>query len=310
MTRTLNDLFADYQAHRQSLRLSPFLLRTNRYSIQNFLDWLETTHQVKTADQLRGMHLEHWQNRLSCQHTRQGMLLKPKTINKYVESLRTFLKYLADRGFIPQGLADVLQYVKEPKLLPHSVLDHAQVKTVLKAVNTSHAEGYRDRALLELLYSTGVRARELLGMNINDVNLNTATVIIMGKSSKQRVVPIGKTAIRFLESYLKAVRPFIVSDPQELALFVDRRGHRLPYHTLLRIVHRYAESNSLPVNVTPHTFRRSCTTELIRSGANLYHVKELLGHENLETLKHYTRLTIEDLKKTPEKCHPREKSEF
>jgi site-specific recombinase XerD len=90
---------------------------------------------------------------------------------------------------------------------------------------------------------------------------------------------------------------------------VNHRGERMAYHTLLHLVHHYANGQALDVNVTPHTFRRSCTTELIRGGANLYHVKELLGHETLETLKHYTRLTIVDLKKTHEKCHPRERGQ-
>ena len=138
--------------------------------------------------------------------------------------------------------------------------------------------------MLEVLYSTGIRVGELLGLNVTDVDLDNATAVVLGKGNKQRVVPIGKTALRLLESYLKAVRPFLLSRADEPALFLNHAGQRMPYHT----------------------FRRSCTTELIRAGANLYHVKELLGHEDLETLKHYTKLTIEDLKATHARCHPRE----
>lgn len=307
--KTLADLAAAYQAHRESLRLSPFLLRVTRYHLQNFADWLENTYQIRTADRLQSQHLENWQKHWASRRTRRGLPLKPKSLNKQVESLRGFLKYLAGHGLILQALVDKLQYVKEPRLLPSSVLDHAQVKIVLKAVDTTHAEGCRDRAILELLYSSGVRARELVGLNVQDVHLDNATALVMGKGQKQRVVPIGKTALRQLESYIKAVRPFLVRDPGETALFVNHRGERLLYHTLLRLVHRQTAGQGLEVNVTPHTFRRSCTTELIRGGANLYHVKELLGHETLETLRHYTRLTIEDLKKTHAKCHPRERGE-
>jgi integrase/recombinase XerD len=219
------------------------------------------------------------------------------------------LRYLAGRGLISTALAEAPVYVKEPKLLPSSVLNHAQVKQVLKGVDTTNAAGYRDRAMLELAYSSGLRAGELLGLNVADVNLTEATAIVLGKGEKQRVVPIGKTAVRLVESYVRAVRPFLVRDPQETALFLDRNGQRLPYHRFLQMVHRYADKHELDVRVTPHTFRRSCTTELIRGGANLYHVKELLGHETLDTLKHYVKLTIDDLKKTHEKCHPRERGE-
>jgi site-specific recombinase XerD len=115
--------------------------------------------------------------------------------------------------------------------------------------------------------------------------------------------------LRHLESYIKAVRPFLVREATEPAVFLDRSGKRLPYHTLRRIIQRHTQACDVEVAVTAHTFRRSCTTEMIRGGANLYHVKELLGHESLETVKHYTKLTIEDLRKTHQKCHPREKNE-
>ncbi len=129
----------------------------------------------------------------------------------------------------------------------------------------------------------------------------------MGKGRKQRVVPFGSTAARFLEVYIKAIRPYLLRDAIESALFLDTQGRRMPYHTLRRIVHACSHAAGLDITVTPHTLRRSCTTELLRSGANMYHVKELLGHESLDTLKHYTRLTITDLKRTHRKCHPRER---
>ena len=112
----------------------------------------------------------------------------------------------------------------------------------------------------------------------------------------------------FLENYVRAcVRSCLRAIPAEPALFLDERASRLPYHTLRRLVHACAQRAGLDVNVTPHTFRRSCTTELLRGGADMYHVKELLGHESLDTLKHYARLTIPDLKKAHQRCHPRER---
>ncbi len=113
--------------------------------------------------------------------------------------------------------------------------------------------------------------------------------------------------MRLLESYLRGIRPFLVPDANERALWLDAHGERLRYHTLWRCMHRQVGRLYLPVAVTPHTFRRRCTTELIRGGANLWHVKELLGHEHLDRLQHYAKLTITDLKKTHAKCHPRER---
>lgn len=307
--RTLADLLTAYLEQGRSLNFSRHTLRNSRYQVHSFLHWLESAYAVRTADRLRTLHFEAWLNHLAAHRTRRGLPLKPRTVNKQIESLRGFLKHLAGHGFLARALAASLPYVKQPQLLPTSVLNHRQVKRVLAHIATTDASGYRDRAMLELLYSSGLRAAELLGLNVADVDLANATALVLGKGNKQRVVPIGRTALRLLESYLKAVRPFLVRDPQETALFLNRGGRRLPYHTFLRLVHQHADRQDLTVRVTPHTFRRSCTTELIRAGANLYHVKELLGHETLDTLKHYVRLTIEDLKKTHQKCHPRERGE-
>ena len=172
---------------------------------------------------------------------------------------------------------------------------------------TDTAEGYRNRTILELLYSSGIRSAELLGLDLPHIDITDRTALVIGKGRKQRVVPFGVTAARFLETYIKGIRPHFLTHGSEAAIFLDSTGKRLPYYSLRRIVQACCQNSGLDVNVTPHTFRRSCTTELLRSGANMYHVKELLGHESLDTLKHYARLTITDLKRTHKRCHPREK---
>ena len=256
---------------------------------------------------------KHWQRR-----TAKGLPLKASTVNTYNDKVRGFLRYLVRHGYLQRGYVEQLDYVKAPQLLPTSVLTHAQVRGLLARIDTRTAAGHRDRTMLEVIYSTGIRAGELLALDVGHVDIPNATMLVHGKGGKERMVPVGRTALRFLGSYLVGVRPFLLarrvlgrnggSAPvDEQALFLTSRGTRVSYPRLLEYVHRYAESADIPVNVTPHTFRRSCTTELIRSGANMYHVKDLLGHESLETLKHYARLTITDLKRTHKKCHPRER---
>jgi integrase/recombinase XerD len=305
--KTLHEWLADCLEHERALGKSPAQVRTVRFQALAFLRWLDATHRVTSADRLRREHLDAWTKHLAARRTAKGLPLKPSSVNRQIESVRGFLRWLAVRGIVPAALAEALAYVQEPQLLPTSVLPHAQVKKLAAKIDTSSAEGVRDRALVELLYSSGVRAAELLGLDVADVDLANGTALVTGKGNKQRVVPIGKTALRLLESYLRGVRPFLVRDGDERALWLTRAGKRLPYHTLLKRVRRHGERLALPVAVTPHTFRRSCTTELIRGGANLWHVKELLGHEHLDTLQHYAKLTITDLKKTHAKCHPRER---
>lgn len=308
-TKTLRQWLESHLEYGRALRQSQFTLRVRRYHGRNFLDWLETHCEVRTTDRLRREHLETWIKHLAGLTTSQGLPLKPRSLNKLISSARAFLDYLAERQIIPPALLAGLSYVKEPKLLPTSVLNHAQVKAMLQAIPTTDAIGWRDRTMLELFYTTGIRARELLGLDVADVDFKNATAIVFGKGQKERVVPIGRTALRLLESYLKGVRPFLLKDPQEQALFLNRRGKRLPYQVLLRQVHIHAERIGATVTVTPHTFRRSCATEMIRAGANLYHVKDLLGHETLDTLRHYAKLNVDDLRKTLARCHPRERAD-
>ena len=307
--KTLHEWLGEYLAHSVALGKSPAYLRTVRFQVLAFARWLLATHQVATADQLRREHLDAWTKHLAAHRTAKGLPLKPRSVNKQIESARGLLHWLGVRGVVPAALVDALVYVNEPQLLPTSVLPHAHVKKLTAKIDTTDAPGFRDRAMLELLYSSGIRAAELCGMDVADVDLDNATAIVTGKGNKQRVVPIGKTALRLLESYLRGVRPFLVREPSERALWLNAQGTRLRYHTLLRRMHEHTDRLDLPVSVTPHTFRRSCTTELIRGGANLWHVKELLGHEDLDTLHHYTRLTIADLKKTHARCHPRERED-
>lgn len=305
--KTLADLVDAYAAHIRAVGLRPYTIRATLYNVRSFLRWLSVHHQIHTADRLRPALCNDWQKHLATRRTTKGRPLKPRSINKQVECVRGFLKYLVRQGYVQTVLLDALQYVKEPSTLPTSVMTHAQVRKLLGVIDTGAPAGYRDRAMLELLYSTGIRVGELMALDVEDVDYHNRTMIVTGKGDKQRVVPVGRTALRYLESYTVAVRPYLQHNPSERALFLDHVGRRLKHHVVARRLARYADRARLDVHVTPHTFRRSCTTELIRSGANLYHVKELLGHESLDTVRHYAKLTIADLKDTHAKCHPRER---
>ena len=230
------------------------------------------------------------------------MPLRPLSVNKHIEAVRGFLKFLALRGYVQTGLVNVLVYVKKPTLLPTSVLTHAEVKKLLTRIPTSSPEGYRDRALLEMLYTTGLRRKELLGLNVADVDYKHYTAIVMGKGSKQRVVPIGKTAMRFLETYVLGVRPFLLRNPAEPALFLDRYGKRLPHYILMRRLHGYADGLGFKVTVTPHTFRHTTAMHLLQAGTEINMIRSWLGHSSIETTHEYAEIDLEMKRKTLQSC--------
>lgn len=305
--KTLHELLDDYIEYRKGLNYSPRSLEEYHYDCGNFIRHLEHRFRIKTACELRKSHLFSYQKSLNDRKNTKGLPLHPRTLNKNISSVKNFLVFLAEKGHVLRSLPEVLKPVKEPSFLPLGALKHAEIKRVLSRIDTSTPDGYRDRTLLEILYSTGIRASELSALNVNSADLENSTLTVFGKGRKERIVPIGKTALRYLETYIKAVRPFLLKDGDKKALFLNNSGTRMMRYTLGLIVHKHYDKAKLDINVTPHTFRRSCTTELIRSDANLYHVKELLGHESLATVKHYAKLTITDLKRTHAKCHPRER---
>jgi site-specific recombinase XerD len=158
------------------------------------------------------------------------------------------------------------------------------------------------------MYSSGLRIGELEGLTLPDLDLEKGVARVVGKGQKERFVPIGKTALKWLRSYIKGVRPFMARKPCD-SVFLTRSGDSLPGHRLRTTVREIGRTMNLDIQITPHTLRRSCTSELVKSNANLYHIKQLLGHESFETLNRYARLNIADLQKTHAKCHPREKDE-
>lgn len=308
MARDFITLLEQHLERLQSLGSSPRTVRSRTYSVREFLRWLAAAHAVASPEGLTQEHLRSWQVALARHRTCRGEALRPRSVNKKIEGVRRFLADLHELGYLSAALAGAPQYVKEPKLLPRA-LQHEQVRELLQGIDTTRPEGYRDRTMLELLYSSGLRAAELLGLDIDGVDFEHQVVTVVGKGRRERVVPVGATALRYLEGYLRAVRPALVRDPACRALFVDTAGKRLPYHTLRRMVLATGAQAGILEPLTAHMFRRSCTSELVRGNANLYHVSRMLGHESLDTLRHYVRLNIADIQKTHRQTHPRERDE-
>ena len=307
--KTLLELLDESLNVRRSLHQSPNTLSTLRRNTLLFFHWLKFTYQVFTADRLRKVHLHAYQKHLYEVRTRYGLPLKPNTVNGRIKAVKSLLRYLKEKNYPTANLEHELRYVKTPSMLPTSVLSHGQIRQELNRIDTTTSIGYRDRTIIELLYSTGIRNAELIGIQIHDVDLTYRCVKVCGKGAKERFVPIGKTAMRYLETYIRGIRPFLPHQPNKTALWINRRGNPLSQKNLNDMILARSRKSTLSIPFTPHTFRRSCATELIRSGANPYHVKELLGHASVESLAPYTKLTINDLKKTHAKCHPREKDE-
>ena len=195
--------------------------------------------------------------------------------------------------------------------LPRPILTQAEVKKFLTQPNTSLTQGIRDRAFLELLYSTGLRIGEAVALTVHDVDLDAGLLKVQsGKGGKGRVVPLGREATKWLREYLTKIRPRQNRlAPHERSLFLTQQGTAFKRHTIAIIIRQYAQSAKIKKQVTCHTIRHTCATHLLEAGADLLAIKELLGHRNLETTQIYTRVRPVEVKAMHQATHPRERIE-
>jgi integrase/recombinase XerD len=192
----------------------------------------------------------------------------------------------------------------KPLKLPE-VLSEEEAIRILEATLFNTPHGLRDRAILEILYSTGLRRQELINLNQEDLLLERQELWIkQGKGRKDRLVPVGEYAVRFTEAYLKLVRPWMVEAVAEKTLFLTMNGQRLTPQSLKLIITKAMKRSGIAKKVTPHTFRHSMATHLLRNGADLRHIQALLGHASLQSTEVYTHLTVEDLKKVVKRNSP------
>jgi len=184
-----------------------------------------------------------------------------------------------------------------------------EIKRLLSVPDTSTVLGYRDRTIMEVFYSTGMRLMEVVNLKCTDVDLDHAILIVrQGKGKKDRVVPVGKVAAKYLETYLQGIRPELLQGKEDTNhVFLTVNGGQFSDRALAQRIERHVARVKLSAKVTPHVFRHACATHMIRNRANVRHVQEMLGHAKLDTTQKYLQLTITDLKEAHARCHPREK---
>lgn len=229
--------------------------------------------------------------------------LSPMSIARKISTLKGFFGYWQKRGKISQNPAQVLHSPKIPKQLP-KFLNVDEIFTLLDSLRKDTFAGRRDKAILELLYSSGLRVSELVGLNPDKLDLENRLVKVCGKGNKERIVPIGKKAVesifRYLETRGQKMRSF-AEDP----LFLNNRGGRLTVRSVQRLVDDAIRQSGISKRVSPHVLRHSFATHLLNSGADLRSIQELLGHASLSTTQKYTHVNVDQLMKVYEKSHPK-----
>lgn len=226
------------------------------------------------------------------------------TVSRNIAALKSFCKFLMGEGHITENPMDDVYFPKKGLRLPKA-MSMSDAGMIVEFPDKKDKISLRDRALLETLYGTGIRASELTALNVNDINFESGFIKCFGKGSKERIVPAGGAAIGSLRSYTKLSRPRLLKKRISEALFLDRAGKRLTRQGLWFIIKKYVKLSGLKGSTSPHTFRHSFATHLLEKGADLRSVQEMLGHANIATTQIYTNVSRERLRRVYKDAHPR-----
>jgi integrase/recombinase XerD len=230
--------------------------------------------------------------------------LAVSTLTRNLASIRSFYQFLLQEQIIQENPAGELESPKAEKKLP-TVLSFKDIELLLDQPQPKKSIGMRDKAMLELLYATGIRVSELVSLNLDNVNLKMAFLKCEGKGNKERIVPLGSVAIKSIHEYLQNGRFKLLKQKDEKALFVNQHGKRLTRQGFWKILKKYALRTGINTEITPHTLRHSFATHLLENGADLRSVQEMLGHADISTTQIYTQITRKKIKEIYNQTHPR-----
>ena len=278
-------------------RLSKYTCKNYKKDLNIFISFCKENN-ITSWDSIDSEHVRSY----SASRFRSGV--SPKSIQRNLSSLRSFFRYLIKEKKIKNNPAQNVRAPRAKTRLPEN-LDTDMMMRLLDIKEIGFIPD-RDRAILELMYSSGLRLSELVNLNTTDIDLSDATVIVNGKGNKQRIIPVGKFAIDAIKSWLKSRNNKIKSDSK--ALFISIRGERLKARSIQSRLNYWAKKQNLSVKVYPHMLRHSFATHLLESSQDLRGVQELLGHANISTTQIYTHLDFQHLAQIYDQTHPRAKN--
>jgi len=292
--------FLDFLTYERNVSINT--VRAYRDDLESFIAFLCNDYLTLGRDLLDLRKVDHLAIRSYLAHLGRRKLAR-SSMARHLSALRSFFKFLVREGRVEANPARSVATPKREKQLPQ-VMQTSEVTLLIEQVVTETPLGVRDRAWMELLYASGLRIGELVGIDIDDIELRARLVKVRGKGSKERIVPFGSKAEQALRDWLTS-RGELAHDADEHALFVNYRGERITARSVRRLFDGYLRAASLRAGISPHTMRHSFATHLLNAGADLRGIQELLGHASLSTTQKYTHLNDWQLMAVYKKAHPR-----
>jgi len=283
--------------------------------VKIFLEWLTENTALNSIADTTAAHLSQYQIALyqieiEDEKTGDKKRLAIGTQSNKLAAMKRFFLWLWQEGVLVHNPSASIQMPKQPKMLPKNILTPAEAKRLIENIPTKKPRDIRDRAILEVMYATGIRRAELVNLSIYDVEINTGTLRIEhGKGDETRLVPLTENAKSAIKLYLEEARNCFAIEPGQINLFVSSRsGGKLDAADIVRIVQKACKNAGIKKHITPHTLRHTCATHLLKGKADIRQIQKLLGHRRLSSTEIYTHVELSDLAEVISRCHPREKN--
>jgi len=268
------------------------------HDVEKFTQYLQSTGELRAPDGISLKDLQQFIRTIS----ELGMTATSQA--RIISGIRSFYKYCSNEGLVKKDPTLLLEAPRLKRALP-DVLNFEEIEAIINQVDLSKPEGGRNKAILETMYSCGLRVSEVVNLKLSNLHTDVGFIRVTGKGDKERLVPIGESAIKYINIYRKNIRVHIPVKPgQEDILFLNRRGARLTRVMIFLFLKELVKKAGISKNISPHTFRHSFATHLVEGGADLRAVQQMLGHESITTTEIYTHLDREYLRDTLQRFHP------
>ncbi|MBN2123191.1 MAG: tyrosine recombinase XerC [Deltaproteobacteria bacterium] len=305
---SITELIEEFLDYLRSQRgCSEHTVRNYRVDLRHFLEFLEgretSSGQDTVESDLESLDFRTFRDYLGSIYGNY----RRSTVARKLSAVRSFFRFAEKRGVIRSNPAADISSPKLEKYIPN-YLPVDEMFRLLEAPDKGKPLGMRDLAILEVLYSCGIRVSELAGLNVSSIDFDQRLVRVLGKGNKERVVPIGRSALKAVRGYINATLPLrrkAERDPQGVPLFLNFRGGRLTSRSIHKVVKKYGKESGLMTEISPHSLRHTFATHLLDGGADLRSVQEMLGHVSLSTTQKYTHVSLDRLMEVYDKAHPR-----
>ncbi|MCX7833443.1 MAG: site-specific tyrosine recombinase XerD [Ignavibacteria bacterium] len=304
----MDDLSAKLELYKIFLRteknLSENSINSYCFDINKLFSYLRDEKKISLVSQIDEQVILSFLNFIQSGENKEENILSEKSISRYISSFRNFFKFLESEQLIDHNPTENIESPKISRKLPE-VLTYVEVELLLSKPDVSTKTGLRDKAILEIMYSSGLRVSEVINLELGNINFEESFLNIFGKGRKERIIPIGKIAHKWLGKYLLESRPFLANSKSKSFVFLNARGFQMTRMAIWLIVDKYAKLANIKKKVHPHTLRHSFATHLLEGGADIRVIQELLGHSDISTTQIYTHITKDYLIEVHKTFHPR-----